>query len=47
MQELKWNKFCLNVDKNLIFFFHNYPVLHKTLSRPYVRPPANLIWVAT
>jgi hypothetical protein len=22
-------------------------VLHKTLSRPYVRPPATLIWVAT
>ena len=28
-------------------FFHYYKILHKILSRPYVRPPATLIWVAT
>ena len=32
-----------------LIFPHNYRVLHKTLLRPYVRPPprATLIWVAT
>jgi len=36
--------FCLNSDKN---FFFNYPVLHKTLSGPYIRPTATLFWVTT
>jgi hypothetical protein len=39
-------RFCLNLDTNF-YFFHNYRDLHKTLSRPYVRPPATVIWVAT
>jgi hypothetical protein len=36
----------LNLDKHFDFV-HNYLVLHKTPSRPYVRSPATLIWVAT
>ena len=31
----------------IFLFYQNYRVLRKTLSRPYVRHPATLIWVAT
>jgi hypothetical protein len=49
MQEtdLYLNNSYMNLDTHFDFCFHNYRVLHKTLSRPYVRPPATLIWVAT
>jgi len=35
--------FCFNLDINF-YFFHNYPVLHKSLPRPQVRPHVTLIW---
>jgi hypothetical protein len=38
--------FCLNLDINLNFF-HNYRLLHKSVSRPHVRHPTSLMWVAT
>jgi len=33
--------------RHKFWFFRNYRVLHKTVLRPYVIPPATLIWVAT
>jgi len=36
----------MNLDTNF-YLLRNYGIIYQTLSRPYIRLPATLIWVAT